>query len=463
MSSLFTTNVYSKSSSKVLPWRKLNENGYNVSKGIQVKIDENNFIVIATNHSIPYNSKKIFSVSSSSTETEYLNKLVLINRSGISDLALLEYGTIRRDIKMSYNDISELKYLTLNKFSKKIPKTNSEFKILLDDKTELNFAFDKLALQKINGSEDLPPTPVLSCFLSREMDNCKLNGLSGSPVYFKNKIVGVVSNFDREQKRINLTPSFMVLRLIEYYNNNKSIYSSYRSRYIQDLHEKINFIKINAIPTKNGLLLKSDYSNKIRKGHLITRIDHKILDENCCVYSQEIKHRIPWNTYIMTMFKDDKISITFKDKTTFNAKLSIKDYNKYLKIDNNFKSDYYTIKGYVFCELSLPMINFFFKNKLLLDGPSISKINSDNACLANHKEIVLIDYVGKPEVDVFKGSISKSFDNKDIMIQNILTLKKYNNIKVRDLNHLNQLLITPSKGLCLHLEYNNKSVLKLEL
>ena len=116
MSSLFTTNVYSKSSSKVLPWRKLNENGYNVSKGIQVKIDENNFIVIATNHSIPYNSKKIFSVSSSSRETEYLNKLVLINRSGISDLALLEYGTIRRDIKMSYNDISELKYLTLNKF-----------------------------------------------------------------------------------------------------------------------------------------------------------------------------------------------------------------------------------------------------------------------------------------------------------------------------------------------------------
>ena len=47
----------------------------------------------------------------------------------------------------------------------------------------------------------------------------------------------------------------------------------------------------------------------------------------------------------------------------------IKDYNKYLKIDNNFKPDYNTINGYVFCELSLPMINFFFKNKLILDLP----------------------------------------------------------------------------------------------
>jgi hypothetical protein len=454
MSNLFTTKIYSKNSSKVLPWKKkMITNGYNVSNGIQVKIDDINYVVITTNHSIPYNSKKIYSVSSG-----YLNKLILNKRSAISDLALLEYGTIRKDIKMFYNDTSELKYLTLNKFSKKIPKANSELKILLDDDIEFNFAFDKFGLQRINGSNDIPPTPVLSCFLSREMENYNLNGLSGSPVYFKNKIVGLVSNFDLEKKRINLTPSFLILKLLENFNNSRRCFNKNNNI------EKINFIKIDAMPTKNGLVLNSDYSNKIRKGHIITRIDHKILDDNCCVYSQEIKHRIPWDTYIMTLFKDDKISVTFKDKTNFIAKLSVKDCNKYLKIDNNFKSDNIIIKGYVFCELNLPMIKYFFKHKLLLDGPSINKINCDNHSSSNSKEIVLIDYIGKEKDDVFKGSVTKKFNNKDFTIQNILTLKKYNNIKVKNLQHLYELIINhEKKKIDLHLEYNQKSILKLEL
>lgn len=457
MSNIYNTKVYAKSSSKILPWKKMIEPGYHTSNGIHVKVDNSNYIVITTNHSIPYNSKKIFSVSKF-RDSEYLNKLILKNRSEISDLALLEYGTIRRNInKIAFNDISELKYLTLNKFSKKIPKENVELTLFLDDNTELKLNFDKFGLQKLNGSNQIPMTPVLSCFLSKELENYNLNGLSGSPVFLKKRIVGLISNFDLENNRINLTPSFLILRFIENFLSQKY------DRFKKNINEKINFIKIDAIPTENGLMLNSDYSNKIKKGNIITRIDHKILDNNCCVYSQEIKHRIPWDTYIMTLFKEDKISITFKDKTSFNSKLTVKDLNKYMKIDNNFKSEYFIIKGYVFCELNLPLINYFFTKKILLDGPSIRRINTNNFNNFKKKEIVLIDYIGKSKDDVFKGSITKIFDCKDYNAQNILSLKKFNNERVKDIQHLDKLLRLPNKTFNLHLEYNNDSILKLEL
>lgn len=466
MSSLYSAKVYSKSPSKILPWKKKNMKcGYHVSNGIQIKISDFHYILITTDHSIPYNSKKIFSFSNLKNGKECLNKLVLKQRSGISDLALLEYGTIRKTIKkINYNDISELKFLTLKKFSKKIPKPNSQFNIILSNEIELYFTFDKLGLQSVNGSNDIPPTPVLSCSLTRELMNINLNGLSGSPVYFKKKIVGIISNFDRKQEKINLVPSFIILRLIQDYVNKFNFRGSIQSDICMQ-EKKINFIKVDTIQTKNGLLLNSDYSNKIRKNYLITRIDHKILDENGCVYSQEIKHRIPWNTYIMTLFRGNKISITFKDKTNFNTKLSIKDCNKYMNIDNNFKSDFCIIKGFVFCELNLPLINYFFKRKILLDGPSIRKINNNNINNYGDKEIVLIDYVGKSKDDIFKGGVTKIFDNEDFTSQSILTLKKYNSIRIKDLHHLNEILKIPTKNYCLHLEYNQKEcnkILKVE-
>merc|ERR1711991_405120 len=207
MGYLYSSTIYSKSSTKSIPWRKINENGYHQSHSLNIKINDASYVSITTNHSIPPNSKKIFSLTSQS-EKPVLNKLILAKRSMISDLCLLEFGTIRKDFKLvKTNDIKDLNFLSMNKFYKKIPKEMSEFTIYLDYNNEIKMNFGRMVYQEINGCKDLPLTPFLSCKFFREYPEVNLNGLSGSPVYFKNKVIGIISNYNIKENTINLVPS----------------------------------------------------------------------------------------------------------------------------------------------------------------------------------------------------------------------------------------------------------------
>ena len=106
-----------------------------------------------------------------------------------------------------------------------------------------------------------------------------------------------------------------------------------------------------------------------------------------------------------------------------------------------------------------------FSKKIILDGPAILKINNDNFTSNETKEIVMFDYIGDKKNDLLNGALTKNFNLKDYVNQNILSLKKFNNVNIKNLNHLKELIEKKNNEKRFHLilEYNYKKFLKLEI
>ncbi len=460
---LYNSTLYVKSSKKILPWRKSTQDQYSQSRSLNIKIDDKTKLILTTNHSITHNSRKIYHVTSNSfineESTDSINKLKLIRRSKISDLALLGFGSnIKRNIiDYDVNNRKSIQFLSLKKISKKIPSANSELYISVGDTingpTEIRLVFDKMEFNYINGSKDLPPTPILTSNIVSS-ERSELNGLSGSPVFnTKNKVIGIVSQYNKLTNQINIVPSYLIHKIV--------------NDYLENRKEKVLGLVIPVESNEDGLIISKNCSRRIRKGDKITKINYKNIDSNCMVYSQEIKHRLPWNTFIMTLYNDETISILIKSKSdtgksnyTFPIRKRLKHLNDYLKIDNIFKEDFEVISGYVFCELTFPLIKLFFENKVILHGPSIDIINRKNKSPKSNKTVVMIDYLGSEREDIFEGAINNNFNQKEFQNKKIFSLNKLGNKKIKNLSHL-KLLMKRNKNKFLSLEYDQKKYIKV--
>jgi len=448
--SKYVSKVYAKSSKQILPWRKCDDESYYSSQGLRIKTKDNQHFLITTNHSIPQNTKKTFCWTNVQGEDHVLNKLRLKRRSQMCDLSLLEFGNIRkRLINFNTTALNNNSFLPLKKFSKRIPKVGTKLVVSVKISKNLRplnleLIFEDLNYSYINGSPNLPLTPILACSFDPNIPYDVLHGLSGSPVFNKNKVVGIISNYQKSSNKIILVPSFLVLKMIFNHLNN--------------IPDNINHLNIPLEETPNGLMISKDCSSKLKKGYIISRINYRILDKDFMIYSPEIKHKLPWKTYLMTNIVNDNVSLYIKAPTItkkshyyFPIRKKLKNINNFLKVDNNIKNDFVNVSGLVFCELTFPLIKHFYKNNVILKGPSIEKIN-DNITKTSSKEIVMIDYIGKKTNDIFDGQMSKDLDLEKINIQSVLSLNKLGNKKIKNLNHMKKIL-----------EEDNKKIISLEI
>lgn len=455
----YTSTVYAKSSTKILPWRREEnyQDYYSNSQSLKIKTPDNYNYVITTNHSIPNNSRKIFLWDNTDENNSVLNKLKLLRRSQISDIALLEIGNIRKKInnKIKVNEVNKSKFLPITKISKRVPKSGNilYFTIKLKDSYRplmIELIFEQLGFENMNGSPNIPLTPVLMCSFKDKIPSEYLHGFSGSPVFYKKKMVGIISNINRINNKIILVPSFLVLKIINDQKNN--------------IAEEIKYINLPISETNEGLMINKDCSNRLKKGYVIEKLNYRNLDKNNMVYSPEIQHKVPWNTYLMTIYKGDTISLYIKAPTltgkshfSFPIKKKVRNMNNFLKIDNIFKNDFINIYGLIFCELTFPLIKYFFENNIMLKGPSMEKIYNNYTSKSN-KEIIMVDYMGNQ--DIFKGQMTKNMNIEDFTRQNILKLTKFGNKKIKNLMHMREIVKFTEKKI-ISLEVSDNSIINI--
>ncbi len=182
------------------------------------------------------------------------NELPILINSCWSEILILDSTNI---------DIS--KYKITEKIQNKFPKIDEHIFIKTNHKR-----YDL----KVVGYESIPfdniqnniTIPQIKCSILYDIEN--VAGLSGSPVFIKNKIVGIFSKYRPDTKTIYVIPIYVVIKNIEK-NDNNHIYSiqTENIKKINSYNVKDNEIyhptlKIN-ININTYFLLEGDTNNKV--------------------------------------------------------------------------------------------------------------------------------------------------------------------------------------------------------
>lgn len=140
------------------------------------------------------------------------------------------------------------------------------------------------------------------------LDGLVKQGHSGTGIYTKNKLIGIISNVTNN--KAFLVPSFFILKLL---NEKISDYSPY-------LPLKLTLLE-------NKVIVLEKYSGLYR-GFIIEKFD-KLPVNDGLVYCSEIKDNIPIDVYLQMFGKLNNYIVISNNK--FNYKLKIKNLNNYLK------------------------------------------------------------------------------------------------------------------------------------
>jgi hypothetical protein len=155
------------------------------------------------------------------------------------------------------NNVDIEKYHINNKIQNKIPKINQVMYIKTNVQRYESLMIDHVFIPFDNINDDFT-IPYLRARLNEKIGN--LSGLSGSPVYIEDSLIGVFSKFDIEESIAYIIPIYIIIKNIIKKDN--------INIYILPLKNKIN--KIN--------------SNSVKKN---------------MIYHKTLKINIPINTYFM--------------------------------------------------------------------------------------------------------------------------------------------------------------------
>jgi hypothetical protein len=210
-------------------------------------------------------------------------------------------------INTNENDI--LKYTTYESVQLKIPKINT---ILTMNKILLK-VIDYECLY-FDNQKNSPVIPYIKCSLIN-FKSIELAGLSGSPVMFDNKIIGIFSKCNLELGYCYILPIYIAIKNLEKKDNN----NIYTISNLSDIRKINNFLisdmqiyhsklKIN-IPLQSYLLLECDIDNKIT----IQTKTYNIREMHTELYN---KLYLPGTIDIRT--KDNKYELTSRFMTLLN-------------------------------------------------------------------------------------------------------------------------------------------------
>jgi hypothetical protein len=458
-----TSIILAKQSKRFFKWKSLNSSSltYIQSHVLNIKASDGLIYQISTAHGIEENCKKIFQLSNIDN-IKKIRKLSILKKAVFADLVLLKNVSnieIENEITdKRYNNISllkndDIKIINHRRVLKTIPKINTNLYLpymnISNSKrnSTINLKITGTIFDNIDNSKYLPKIPYIECELLEDFDVNNLHGISGAPIFNeKDRVIGILSNYDETEKKIRIIPGLLIHKLLE--------------KYILNAADYIPCLTLSYLKSYNGLVINKSYK-KFEKNDIITKINHRNVDKNGMIYLPELKSKVPIETYILLTFSyKDALSInikriTNKSFTNILIRKQLKSINNYLIISNKYNSNYININGFIFCELTIPILKWYFNKNIILDGKGINKLDYNNITFKNEKEVVLIDYIKKKN-KLINSIIPSNRDYKDYKNENLFSVYKINNKKIINLKNFKDLLQKEKLKKILLIDKNNK-------
>ena len=214
-------------------------------------------------------------------------KLNISINSGWSEVLIMDTSNI---------DLS--KYVINTNIQKKLPKVND---LLMIKTNDINYRLSVIDIEYIpfNNINNLT-IPYIKAHLDQTIEN--MAGLSGSPVYIDDKIVGIFSKFNQKESIAYILPIYIIIKNIEK-KDNENIYGlepdkviskikSYNIKNNQIYHPGFKSI----IPVNSWMLIEGDIDNEIINHPIKLKISNEPL-----LILEEKKYKI--TSRLLTLLK----------------------------------------------------------------------------------------------------------------------------------------------------------------
>lgn len=283
----------------IIKTQSFNDNNFLLSlKGFYFKF-ESNIYILSIHHNLPIKNITFNDIN-----------LDIIINSQWSEVLILD--------GINYNK----KYKLYKIIQNKLPKINNiihmlKYSLIIVDYEFINF-------DNIDG----PEIPYIKCKLL-ENDNINYNilkGLSGTPVFFNNKIIGIFSNYIlyKYEHYIRILPIYIYIKNLKKNNNNDIYTSSY------------NIKKINRYNVINDNNIKKIYHNKLNIKVPLTTYFLLELDISNILININNNNYILKDIKLLTLKEIESLQIE-KKKTTHNIlSLYYNNNNNIILNDNKY-------------------------------------------------------------------------------------------------------------------------------
>jgi len=322
--------------------------------------------------------------------------------------------------------IDLVKYHDVPEYDISILTTNIELNIeeikkafyIIDMDTELNFNIPEINTEVdiisnkvikskvVNITEGNIGNEYFSHILQIELKKPqlkKLQGLSGSACYAKDKFIGVIFS---NNTNINLIPAIYI-ELAFKIRSYKTIIIEGRTVNIYDdeLNKNNYSIKLEKNITINYKNKLTDKDFSFKKDMLITNIDHQELDQHGTLYCDIINYQVSPKTYI-NIKNLSSVEVTGYKSIKGDYKQFTTQLEPQTMIDNlvfSSSNNVITYKDYVFMELNLEIIKQHITNKKI-----INLLKNPYGC---NKQIVYLKKNKFDKIKFLQKLINKKFDN----------------------------------------------------
>ncbi|VVU95165.1 hypothetical protein CPAV1605_890 [seawater metagenome] len=437
-------------------WKKKEKFSANYYKGqcINIKGTDKKTYIITSAYGLPDNSKKIFQIVKNN-DFKGIRKLKLVKTCLISGLHLLEVQNNRKlnnEVSKKLPDYriledNDIVNYNRNNFIKSLPKPDTNCYAFLqrsDRKELINLNIKSIIFESKDGGKNMPPIPYIECINNDDFMIRNLEGLTGSAVFNKsNKIIGIIESLNLENNSIKIIPSFLINKFMD------SILIGYCT--------KIACLTLPYILTPEGLKILHT-TKKIKKNDIITKINHKRINNEGKIYMPQLKCKVPLDTYILLTFNStESVSLNIKREIT-NGKSychhlirkKLKPISEILRVPNIKNEKFINLNGFIFCELTQPLLKWiYFNHNIMLKGKSMDVFYYKNLCFRGLKEVILIDYNAKNLSRSLKSNILEEivplfnldYDGNQ-KEKKVYKVSKVNNKKIESIAHFQEILKT---------------------
>ena len=210
------------------------------------------------------------------------------------------------------------RYQIINKIQNKIPNVDQVMYIKTNDQRYETLMIDHVFIPFDNINNDLT-IPYIRARLNEKIEN--LSGLSGSPVYIKDSLIGVFSKFDIEESIAYIIPIYIIIKNITK-KDNINIYELPLKNKINKINSnsvKKNMIyhktlKIN-IPINTYFILEGDLNAKfsvrydmtnIIINHIITKPIKLLISNESYIVNKNLEYKL--NPRLLNLLKNFNIN-----------------------------------------------------------------------------------------------------------------------------------------------------------
>jgi hypothetical protein len=355
------------------------------------------------NHEIIFNKKKYnCSVANVSDELELALLTINDDDNFNKKESFLNLDNLLLDMHV-INDEFSIKTVDVNKYVDKKKISKLEMKCVYSD-------IIHQSLESIN----MPKIPFLTGRVSYDYS---IEGISGSLVTDKDdKIIGMVSN--SFSSVIHIIPSGIIYRFLREIKESNdfvglcTLVGKFTTCYFYDESKnKVNGISIEDTCNinYNDYEYKQDKNEKgtnLKNSDVIIEIDGRKIDENNCVYDDNLKINVSFNTYValnhicgslisLKLMRLSKIKgDDYKEKTMM---VRARPLHSMKYIQNAFNGKTFAYNGLIFGEISEDIINNYIKVGIYI-GKSLQDNYLVNPYRNNDERVVVLLDVNRKQI-----------------------------------------------------------------